>query len=222
MPSRPAPGAQLTVYLEGDGLAWETPAQPSHDPTPVSPTGLQLALADPGAGPVAYLARPCQFTAGRDPACTEAYWTGWRFAPEVVEAAGQALDALKARFGAARLRLVGFSGGGALAALLAARRGDVAQLVTVAGNLDHRAWTVRHRLEPLVGSLNPADYRADLANVPQWHFSGARDRVVPPAMAQDFAAGLGTGSQTQVIVVPGYDHHCCWTQDWPRLLSVIP
>jgi hypothetical protein len=44
-----------------------------------------------------------------------------------------------------------------VAALVAARRTDVDRLVTVAGNLDPTAWAVYQHIQPLTGSLNPAD-----------------------------------------------------------------
>ena len=226
LPEKASTGDRLTVYLEGDGFAWESPSRPSADPTPLSPMGLKLALADfrssAGAGPVAYLARPCQFTTELDPACAEMFWTEWRFAPQVVDATSQAMDALKARSGASRLRLVGYSGGGALATLLAARRNDVTELVTVAGNLDHRAWTRHHRLKPLDGSLNPADILATIAAVPQWHFAGPGDRVVPAELTRDLVASMPAGSPARFILVPEQDHHCCWPDVWPQLLAELP
>ena len=36
-PVTPRQGDTLAVYIEGDGLAWLNPSQPSADPTPVSP-----------------------------------------------------------------------------------------------------------------------------------------------------------------------------------------
>jgi pimeloyl-ACP methyl ester carboxylesterase len=152
----------------------------------------------------------------------EMFWTERRFAPQVVEATNQAVDALKARSGASRLRLVGYSGGGALATLLAARRNDVTELVTVAGNLDHRAWTRHHRLKPLDGSLNPADILVTIAAVPQWHFAGPGDRVVPAEITRGFIAGMPADSPARFILVPGQDHHCCWPDVWPQLLAELP
>ncbi|GAB2181920.1 hypothetical protein DLREEDagrD3_21430 [Denitratisoma sp. agr-D3] len=52
------------------------------------------------------------------------------------------------QLGARRLTLVGYSGGAA--ALLAARCSDVVRLVTIAGNLDHRAWTRYHHITTLL------------------------------------------------------------------------
>src|ERR1700722_15494796 len=60
-------GSTLWVYLEGDGLAYLRPSEPSGDPSPRDPVALRLALTYPKDSPVAYLARPCQYTmAGHD------------------------------------------------------------------------------------------------------------------------------------------------------------
>ena len=95
--------------------------------------------------------------------CVQKYWTGYRFALEVIEASNITVSQLKARYAADNIRLVGYSGGGAVAAFIAARRNDVVQLVTVAGNIDPAAWTKRHRMSQLSGSLNPADAKKTAA-----------------------------------------------------------
>jgi len=210
------PADTLTVYVEGDGLAWITRSQPSDDPTPRDPLALRLALAQPG-GKAAYLGRPCQYLRQQNPACGSRYWTTARFAPEVVEASSRALDQLKQATASRRLILVGHSGGGAVAALLAARRTDVDRLITIAGNLDHRAWTTRLRLSPLTASLNPADEIAALRQLPQWHFAGGRDSAIPAELVRNFAAAFPPGAPVHVAVEPDYDHHCCWAESWPRL-----
>ena len=101
--------------------------------------------------------------------------------------------------------------------LLAARRHDVMELITVAGNLDHRAWTACHHLPPLTGSLNPVNEREALQRVHQWHFVGGKDRVIPPHLVESFAAMFTVDSQPKVHVEPTYDHHCCWVENWQRL-----
>ncbi|CAA7615250.1 alpha/beta hydrolase [Magnetospirillum sp. UT-4] len=214
----PVPGGELAVYLEGDGFAWAGRGQPSRDPTPRDPVGLAMAARDP-APAVLYLARPCQFSGRADPRCHERYWTGARLAPEVVEAAEAAVAAAMQRTGAARLRLVGYSGGGALAALLAARRSpESTRLVTVAAPLDLEAWTGLHTVSPLSASLSPADHRDRLRAVPQLHLAGAEDAVVPPSLARDWVAGLG-GSCAALRVVPGFGHQCCWATLAPDQLK---
>ncbi|MET0962642.1 MAG: alpha/beta hydrolase [Noviherbaspirillum sp.] len=211
-------GAVLTIYIEGDGLAWISRSQASLDPTPLRPIALELALRHPN-GAAAYLARPCQYVSGADARnCAPAYWTDARFAPEVVAAAGKAVDQLKARAGAGRLVLVGYSGGGAVAALVAAGRRDVDMLVTVAGNLDHRAWTAHHGVPPLTGSLNPADAWQALVGLPQRHLLGSEDRTINRASIASYIARFAPAQQPQLRIIDGYDHQCCWARDWPALL----
>lgn len=220
VPEKTQPDETLTIYIEGDGLAWRTGRQPSTDPTPLDPLALRLALAQPD-GNAAYLARPCQFVEAEKTGCAARYWTSHRFAPEVVAATNQAVDVLKTRLGAKRLVLVGYSGGAAVAALVAARRSDVPLLVTVAGNLDQRAWTEHHQLQPLTGSLNPADEVEGLRSVKQWHYAGGQDRIIPPAQVAGFAALFADTDMVHVWVEPVFDHHCCWSENWSRLWSGI-
>ena len=212
------PAEHLSIYIEGDGLAWISASRASTDPTPRNPLALKLALAQP-EGNAVYLARPCQYQSSNETVdCPQRYWTEERFAPEVIEASNRAVDQLKVRFGAERLTLVGYSGGAAVAALIAARRADVERLITVAGNLDHRAWTTRHRLAPLTGSLNPAaDAIPALSRIAQWHFVGDQDRIIPPELVQGFAERFPAGKQPRVIEHGEFDHHCCWAEAWPGL-----
>lgn len=209
----------LTVYIEGDGLAWLSGTRPSDNPTPVRPVGLELALRHP-RGAAAYLARPCQYVeSGTGTSCNQHYWTDLRFSPEVVEASDAAISVLKQRFGATKLVLVGYSGGGAVAALVAGRRNDVIQMVTVAGNLDHRAWTMQHHLSPLTGSLNPADEWEKLVDIPQLLLLGEKDRVVSRSMTDAYASSFPPEHRPEIESVPGFDHECCWVEQWDKLLS---
>lgn len=223
MPQRIRPDPRLTVYIEGDGFAWVSRSMPSSDPTPREPLALRLALKQP-SGNAVYLGRPCQYIDAERTACPERYWQEARFAPEVVAASSQAIDVLKKRFAATRLILVGYSGGAAVAALLAARRDDVEQLITVAGNLDHRAWTNHHRVAPLTDSLNPADETAKLQHVRQWHFLGGDDRVIPASLVMAFAERFPPAQRPAVTVIPGFTHQCCWEEDWERIwrTSIAP
>ncbi|MBI2240232.1 MAG: alpha/beta hydrolase [Magnetospirillum gryphiswaldense] len=205
------PGGRLTVYVEGDGMAWLSRSQPSSDPTPRDPVALALASADPSAA-VLYLARPCQFAGRADPKCDTRYWTHARFAPEVVEstawAVAWALRATQAR----SLHLVGYSGGGTLAALLAARHlAERTELTTIATPLDLETWTRLLGVSPLSGSLSPRDVAAQLRTVPQRHLVGGRDETVPARLAQDWL-NLVRPSCGQVRVMPGFDHTCCWAR----------
>jgi dienelactone hydrolase len=213
------PADQLTVYIEGDGLAFLDRATASDDPTPLDPLALRLAIAAPQR-PAAYLARPCQYARpDRERNCGPAVWTSRRYAPEAVESLDRAVEVLKGAAGARRLVLVGYSGGGAMAALVAARRSDVAGLVTVAANLDLAYWTRRDGLAPLAGSLDPAAFAGRLAALPQVHFVGGRDAVVGADVVRAYLARLPTPHRAAIVEIAGYDHRCCWADDWPRLVA---
>lgn len=218
-PARFAVGQPLVVYIESDGLAFLSATQISDDPTPTKPLALRMAALDPRPN-VVYIARPCQFTTGTQRRnCTHAFWTYARYGQPVVDSLNAVVDRFKSQSGATDLRLYGYSGGGAIAALLAARRGDVRHLTTVAGVLDHQTWTRLDDLTPLVLSLNPADDHRALEDIAQIHFSGARDDVVPGAVARAYQARFPAGKIPPVVVVPGADHECCWVDLWPTLLK---
>jgi len=217
----PRPDQPLTIYIEGDGLAWRSRSEPSDDPTPRQMTGLTLAAADPASN-VIYLARPCQFTPMEaNPRCKVEYWTGKRFSEEVVASMDLAVTHFARQAPGQAIHLVGYSGGGALAVLIAARRSDIASLRTVAGNLDHVAVNRLHRVSQMPGSLNPINYAQQVASIPQLHFSGSDDKVVPPAIARDFAAATA-GYCVQTRVVPGLAHNSDWATQWPALLAITP
>lgn len=204
----------LTVYIEGDGLAWVSRTQPSSNPTPMNPLALKLALKDHGN--VVYLGRPCQYVESKN--CTQKYWTNARFGPEVVASMDQAVSLVKAKFHAKNIILVGYSGGGAIAALVAARRHDVVRLITVVGNLDPKKWTQLLDITPLTGSLNPADYWRELMNIPQLLLIGGKDKTIPLAVDESYRDRFPKGKQPQIKVVPDFNHHCCWSTQWPELM----
>lgn len=222
---KPAVGRVETVvvYIEGDGRAWPGRATPPRDPTPETPVGLRLAARDPRPA-IVYLARPCQFAPPRtSTGCAPRYWTSHRFAPEVVAAFDIAVDRAKTSFGANDVFLVGFSGGGVIAALLAARRDDVAGLITVASPLDHAVWTSRKHLSPLRGSLNPIGYARALWRVPQRHYIGGNDDVVPADAVRGFLKRIdemsADTSRAVMRIIPGFGHTCCWAEAWPEILA---
>lgn len=213
--------APWVVYIEGDGLAWRSRSEVSPDPTPRTPVGLQLAVLDPAPN-VLYLARPCQYTPFEvDRRCHKDYWTGRRFAEEVVASMNEAIDK-GTRSSTRGVRLVGYSGGGAVAALIAARRSDVIDLRTVAGNLDHVALNRHHDVTPLKGSLNAADVAPKLAGLPQLHLVGGRDKVVVPSVVESYAQRAGERRCIRIQRVEGATHEDGWTEIWPATLRRPP
>ena len=213
---RKGEGSVWNVYIEGDGAPWLTPYHPPADPTPLQPIALALAALDPAAA-VVYLGRPGQYPAHAASAnCPPEFWTHRRFSAEVVDAYQQQLNAFKARFGVRRFRLAGYSGGGVIASLLAAQRDDVERLLTVAAPLSLQSWLVHHDLSPMPDALDPAAQDSPYWQS-AWHFGGGKDKVVPFSIIQRFVSRRGG----QAYQVPEFDHQCCWSHDWPKLLELL-
>jgi len=210
-------GKNVTVYIEGDGFAWVNSNRPSDNPTPRSPVALELALAQP-RGNAAYLARPCQYLdASAQEICRQEFWTAGRFSEPVIRATNEALEVIKRHFGSETITLVGYSGGGAVAILVAARRDDVRQIITVAGNLDHVAWTALHGLAPLASSLNPADEWQRVQDIPQLHYVGSADQTIPAGIAEAYRLRFSDNRLVNIEVINGFDHQCCWSQHWASM-----
>ncbi|MBU3557626.1 alpha/beta hydrolase [Polynucleobacter sp. Ross1-W9] len=212
----PPIGGVLSVYIEGDGNIWSGEF-PSHDPTPRRAMSLDLALHQPH-GAAAYLARPCQYLGVlNNPQCKTRTWTHERYSEEVVKTLDHGIDVLKGLVGAQKIVLVGYSGGGALAVLIAGRRNDIVEIITVAGNLDTNEWTDYHQLRPLSGSLNPTDFLVQAQLIRQVHYVGGQDEIVPPFLTQNLAKYYPVSMQFKVIPIQENGHTCCWVEQWPEL-----
>jgi hypothetical protein len=214
----------LTIYIEGDGAAWTARQFAPSNPTPRHALGAQLASEDPSSL-VAYLGRPCQYLDSEQlKRCDPSLWTDGRFSPAAISLGNKAIDLLLQRLAPysahkqPQIRLVGYSGGGAYAVLLASKRTDVSCLITIAAPLDIEAWSGIQRIAPLHTSLNPASPSQILQKIDQTHWYGQKDRIVPP---QSIGLFLTTNASpnTQVHVLPKADHLEPWTSQWPVLLQ---
>jgi pimeloyl-ACP methyl ester carboxylesterase len=214
---RGVPGPQdemLAIFIEGDGVPWDGGRQPSLDPATSDPLALKLLAHTPL--PAAYVTRPCyhDMTGGR---CTPERWTMERYSDEVVSSMAEVVRAAALQAKARSLVLVGYSGGGVLAVLIAERLDNVSAVITVGANLDIDAWTKHHDYLPLAGSLNPASSRAE-HRWPETHLYGARDKTVPPATAAAYFKRYPTARRR---IVEANDHVCCWVEQWPQLWRQI-
>ena len=171
---------------------------------------------------IAYLARPCQFRNDetRCEADKQRFWGAARFAPEVIGATSAAIDAISESVISPRcaeqeiaLTVVGYSGGGTLAALVAQHRRDVDGLVTLAANLDHDAWTTYHRVSPLTGSLSLLSSADRVVGIPQAHLRGTHDKIVPLAYHDRYLAMLKDWHDAFVIDLP-LAHDDAWELHW--------
>lgn len=212
----PDPRARLHVYLEGDGIPWEDRRRVAPDPTPRHSLVLELMRLDPA--PSLMLGRPCYHGHAGDPGCSPLLWTHQRYAPRVVDSMAAALERLLEDLPGTELVLIGHSGGGALAMLLAERLPQTAGVITIGANLDVEAWTRLHGYSPLDGSLNPAARPPLHGSIAQLHLAGGRDRRVPPGIIQPAS---DRQPDARFRVFEDYDHRCCWARHWPALLEQL-
>jgi len=199
--------APLTVFLEGDGLPWIAGRMPASDPTSRNPLALHLAMRS--TGPVAYVVRPCYHEMS-GPACTPRSWTFDRYSNTTVESMAAAIATQARTMNASSVRLIGYSGGGVLAVLIAERLPNVAAVVTIGANLDVEAWAAQHGYLPLDGSLNPA--RSTHAHSwPELHLYGRHDAIVPDQTTRAYFERFPNAKRLEF---DDYDHVCCWERDW--------
>lgn len=196
------------IYLDGDGIPWRD-NEPSTNPTGNSRLGFQLFLLDNLSS--AYIARPCYEHLVMPSGCSQELWTSGRYSETVVTALTQAIEHIAP---SGDIELVGYSGGGTLASLIAHRLPRVSRVLTLAANLDHEAWSKYHGSLPLTSSLNPVDDPAP-AGINELHLFGSGDTIAPAALAAAYlerhAAAVG--------VIDGFTHRCCWVEQWPKILE---
>jgi dienelactone hydrolase len=211
------PPRLLVLFIDGDGSPWiDGGRRIAADPTPRVPLALELAAATPAS--VLYLGRPCYLEPTQPPQCAEALWTSRRYSDEVVASMSTAARAFIAEHHFDHVLLVGYSGGGTLAALMARDLPHVTGLVTIAGNLDPDAWARLHGYLPLQGSRNPALEPPLPAHLKQWYLVGQRDTNVPAAATARY---LERVPPERVWSYAQFDHKCCWTRQWPSIFAKI-
>jgi hypothetical protein len=209
---------RLIVMIEGDGSPWiRGGTQIAADPTAGEPLMLRLAAQMPGSR--IYLGRPCYMLgAERDARCSTELWTADRYSERVVASMSVAIDGFVAAHGFNEIILLGYSGGGTLAVLMAPRIHVPVRVVTIGANLDIAAWTRVQGYLPLTGSLNPADEPALPRSIPELHLYGDRDTNAGRDVAARYLDRIDPAS---VRVIVGYDHVCCWVRDWARIWESI-
>lgn len=209
--------APYVMYIEGDGYAFKR-FSVSDDPTPINRMFLSLASIDKRRN-IVYIARPCQYSLDLiNPKCSDhAYWSDKRFSEEVIVAMNEVVKTIADD---KPVHLVGYSGGGAVAVLVAARNKSVASILTVAGNLDIVEFVKFHYDRPMIGSLNPRDYAQAVQSIPQLHVSSADDVIVPPFIMNGFISQMLSTHCVQQQIVNGPSHVNGWYKIWPWVLDI--
>lgn len=202
--------APLHIYIEGDGAPWISRFIIAPDPTPK--WSLMLAAMRRDTTPSVYLGRPCYYHV-EDQNCAAKYWTMQRYSEDVVNSMLKAVEQLASKH--ENVWLIGHSGGGTLATLIGRRLSQPVNVLTIAANLDHRAWTAHHYYSPLVGSLNVAKDSTRNPNMKEMHWFGSKDKNVVPQWWTFFYC-----QQARVECrLNRAKHSSGWLDQWPRILN---
>jgi hypothetical protein len=209
------PDDPIVIYIEGDGRILANRYVISSNPTPTKPLFINLAFSDPRPN-IVYLARPCQYTPmNLNSQCNNTYWTNKRYSEDSIDAINQAINKITNNN---NFELVGYSGGGGVAILIAARNKSVNSILTIAANLDIDSFTKYHKSAPMISSLNPIDYVNEVKNIPQLHFSGGKDKIVPAFIGEKFVSQITTGCARHEIL-PDAEHARYWKSYWDYVLN---
>lgn len=204
------PHKPYVFYIEGDGAAFSGRYRVSKNPTPRRQMFINLAAMDERPN-VVYVARPCQYTPmDLNPKCKMQYWTDKRMSDDSVQSINDVINSINNN---QKFSIIGYSGGGGIAVLIAARNYMTKDVITLAGNLDHKAFTDLHNVTPMVGSLNPIDYAQQIKHIPQLHISGGKDNVVPPFIADKFVQKAMSSCVKQKIYEDS-SHRGGWKRVW--------
>ena len=210
----------VTIYIDGDVRGWRPSADPGIDDTPDDYVGLRLATLDPSPN-VVFIARPCQFGID-DLLCFDKAWEKGAWSQPVFASISRAVDHVAVVFPHPQLNLVGYSGGGAIAAVLASRRRDVMSLRTIAGNLDPDGNGRAHAADPQDDFVDPMGIAPRLALLPQEHFVGDKDVFVPPFLTENFVKAIGVSYCVKVTHLPYATHQTGWQEVWASRVVKTP
>ncbi|MCT4656646.1 MAG: hypothetical protein N4A65_12615 [Cohaesibacter sp.] len=206
-----ASSSTLVVVIEGDGASWSRAGNPPRNPTPRSPEGKRIAAQIPSGKDVLYLARPCQFLSFDEMGkCPSKYWTTERFSRSVLVAMNKVISITKSEFDKSDIALIGYSGGGVLAAELAILRDDASHLTTVASPLDLEMWTQFHDISPVYSATPSQAFLQKLSKLPiakQFWF-GEKDRIVPLKSQKRFMEAMPSH---HITIIPKAGHNANWS-----------
>jgi len=187
----PIPANEIVVVIEGDGRPWKGPGVLALDPSPPEP--LMLGWYQQWQGNAIYLGRPCYFgakelqpprppvviqTSLRLNTCDPYWFSMGRYSQPVIQSMVNVLKGLLPR--GARVVLLGHSGGGTLAMLVASQFEQVTAVMTLAGNLNVGQWVRYHGYTPLYGSLDPATEALLPPDIEQLHMANQGDTEILP------------------------------------------
>lgn len=213
-------GGVANLYIEGDGIGGKHSVAQSADFTPVNPVALHMASKD-NAKNLIYLARPCQYngTIEYPHTCKNSEWQEDRFSQDVIESYNIALNEISRRYGITGFNLIGYSGGAAIATMVASTRHDILSIRTVAGILDNESYAQTASEFPISKTQTAAQYAGELTKIPQYHFVGGQDKTVSPSGLSVYLSASPPTNCIQTLLVQEAEHEAGWVDKWPELLE---
>ena len=209
------PKASFRIYIEGDGHAFYANGLPTNDPTPHSNLLRDISFNDPAPN-VIYLARPCQYVMNQS--CDMKYWTTARFSQDVVDAEYIAVKNITNSYNINKnknkeITLIGFSGGAQIVGLITVQHPElnIKKVITIAGNLGHKIWSDYLHLNPLIDSLDLADYIDTFLKIDQIHFVGQKDKIILPKITQQIVP------PNKIIIIKKASHNKGWKDIYPLI-----
>jgi hypothetical protein len=203
-------------YIEGEGVSFSSKYKVSTNPTPRRQMFITLAAMDKRPN-VIYVSLPCQYTPmSLNPKCDSSYWTDKRLSNDSVVAINDVINKINSNH--QKFSIIGYSTGGGIAVLVAARNNMVKDIITIAGNLDNRSFTNYHNVPPMIGSLNPIDYAKSISTIPQRHISGGKDSIIPPFIADKYIETSASHCVKQEIFSE-LNHKQGWNKVWEYIYT---
>ena len=201
------PFKKLRIYIDGNA---HTTGLTTKRPQMYADVAMQLAQKDTFPS-IAYLGRPCYFI--EQDVCKPIVWEEGKYAPEVVDEMKDVIQSWQKKYNLKEIEFVGYDGGAAFALSLPTRLTNVkvTRVVTIAGILDTKTDAMYRDEDIMLDSVNPANELYLLSGIPQIHYVGGKDKVVPMVFTQNFVKKLPNPVSVQIKRVPNADHEN-WAQ----------
>lgn len=211
----------LWVFIEGDGTPWHLGRWPAKKPYVQTPVAHPLWLYT--QAPALYLKRPCYFNTPKNPmsapkklpkGCTPNWWTSDIYSSLVVSQLNNELHKQLTKLRYKNYLLIGHSGGGTLAMLMAKQaRHKPRLIVTLAGNLNPAQFNKRHNL-PTNTNTNTNMLIMPPVKIRQWHYAGEKDTLIPFELINNTCQ---KNTQSRCYKLNNTTHTEGWSSHWPTI-----